>query len=111
MARNNSLGRCIQYILDLTKRWGNLAMWKRDPEMSDADCNLDYFMNEVVFAGDPADVTRQLLDLRERLGPFGTLVMVAHDWDDKQRWLHSLELFATEGMPALNRQAGVVESR
>ena len=80
-------------------------MWKRDPAMSDADCNLDYFMNEVVIAGDPAEVTRQLLDLRDRVGTFGTLVLVAHDWDDKQRWLHSLELFATEVMPALNRLA------
>jgi len=101
IAHSNSLGRCIQYILDLTRRWGNIAMWKRDPAMSDADCNLDYFMNEVVIIGDPAEVTRQLVELRERIGPFGTLVMVAHDWDDKARWLHSLELFATEVMPAL----------
>ena len=39
-------------------------MWKRDPTMSDADCDLDYFLNEVVIAGDPDEVTRQLLDLR-----------------------------------------------
>jgi alkanesulfonate monooxygenase SsuD/methylene tetrahydromethanopterin reductase-like flavin-dependent oxidoreductase (luciferase family) len=105
IARSNSLGRCIQYILDLTRRWGSIAMWKRDPDMSDADCNLEYFMNEVVIAGDPADVTRQLIELRERVGTFGTLVMVAHDWDDKHRWLHSLDLFAKEVMPAINRHA------
>ena len=106
--RSNSLGRCLQYILDLTRRWGNLAMWKRDPAMSEADCNLDYFMNEVVVAGSPDDVSRQLLELRERVGSFGTLVMVAHDWDDKERWLHSLELFAEEVMPALGKQFRVV---
>jgi alkanesulfonate monooxygenase SsuD/methylene tetrahydromethanopterin reductase-like flavin-dependent oxidoreductase (luciferase family) len=72
--------------------------------MSDADCNLDYFMNEVVIAGDPPEVARQLLELRERVGPFGTLVLVAHDWDDKGRWVHSLELFANEVMPVLARQ-------
>jgi alkanesulfonate monooxygenase SsuD/methylene tetrahydromethanopterin reductase-like flavin-dependent oxidoreductase (luciferase family) len=102
-ARSSSLGRCIQYILDLTRRWGNTAMWKRDPNMADADCNLDYFMNEVVIAGDPADVTRQLLDLRNQIGAFGTLVVVAHDWDDRRRWLHSLELLAKEVVPALNK--------
>ena len=102
MARAGSLGRCIQYILDPTHRWGNIAMWKRDPDMSDADCNLDYFMNEVVIAGDPPEVARQLLELRERLGSFGTLVLVAHDWDDKARWFHSLELFAGAVLPALN---------
>ncbi|MBI3465275.1 MAG: LLM class flavin-dependent oxidoreductase [Planctomycetes bacterium] len=103
-ARSGSLGRCIQYILDLTRRWGNIAMWKRDPDMSDADCNLDYFMNEVVIAGDPPEVTRQLLDLRSRIGPFGRLVLVAHDWDDRDRWLHNLELFANEVVPSLTRQ-------
>jgi alkanesulfonate monooxygenase SsuD/methylene tetrahydromethanopterin reductase-like flavin-dependent oxidoreductase (luciferase family) len=102
-ARESSLGRCLTYILELTRRWGNLSMWKRDPNMSDPECGLDYFLNEVVIAGNPMDVSRQLLDLRERIGPFGTLVMVAHDWDNKERWLHSLELFATEVMPALNR--------
>ena len=50
---------------------------------------------------DPPEVTRQLLELRERLGSFGTLVLVAHDWDDKARWVHSLELFAGVVMPAL----------
>jgi alkanesulfonate monooxygenase SsuD/methylene tetrahydromethanopterin reductase-like flavin-dependent oxidoreductase (luciferase family) len=102
-ARAGSLGRCIQYILDLTRRWGNIAMWKRDPDMSDADCHLDYFLNEVVIAGDPPEVTRQLLELRRHLGSFGTLVLVAHDWDEKARWIHSLDLFAGEVMPALLR--------
>jgi alkanesulfonate monooxygenase SsuD/methylene tetrahydromethanopterin reductase-like flavin-dependent oxidoreductase (luciferase family) len=102
LVRANSLGRCIQYILDLTRRWGTIAMWKRDPDMSDADCNLDYFLNEVVIAGDPVGVARQLRDLRERIGEFGTLVLVAHDWDDKQAWVHSLELFAKEVIPRLN---------
>jgi alkanesulfonate monooxygenase SsuD/methylene tetrahydromethanopterin reductase-like flavin-dependent oxidoreductase (luciferase family) len=104
IARENSLGRSINYILELSRRWGNISMWKRDPSMSDAECSLDYFLNEVVIAGDPDSVTRQLLELRERIGRFGTLVMVAHDWDDKKRWLHSLELFATEVMPALNKK-------
>ena len=77
-------------------------MWKRNEEMSESDCNLDYFMNEVVIAGDPQEVTKQILQLRETVGPFGTLVLVAHDWDDKERHLHSLELFSKEVMPALN---------
>jgi alkanesulfonate monooxygenase SsuD/methylene tetrahydromethanopterin reductase-like flavin-dependent oxidoreductase (luciferase family) len=100
-ARSSSLGRCIQYILDLTRRWGNIAMWKRDADMSDDACNLDYFLNEVVIAGDPADVARQLFDLRERTGPIGTLVVVAHDWDDKRRWLRSIELLTKDVLPIL----------
>ena len=103
LARGNSLGSCIQYILDLTDRTSGsgLAMWKPNPAMSDDDCNLDYFMDQVIIAGDPDEVTRQILALRERVGPFGTLVLVAHDWDDRDTWLRSLELFSSEVVPRL----------
>lgn len=94
LARGNSLGWCIQYILELTRRGPGVGMWKRNPEQSDAECNLNYFLDEVLIVGDPAEVSRRLLALRDRVGDFGTLVLVAHDWDDKGRWLRSLELFA-----------------
>jgi len=108
LAADNSLGRCIQYILNLTRRTSptGLAMWKPSPQMAESDCNLDYFLKEVVIAGDPPHVTAQLLELREQAGPFGSLVVVAHDWDDRQRWLHSLELFAHQVMPAYHRSIG-----
>jgi alkanesulfonate monooxygenase SsuD/methylene tetrahydromethanopterin reductase-like flavin-dependent oxidoreductase (luciferase family) len=105
LARRNSLGFCIQYILDLTRATTptGVAMWKRDKQQADSDCTLDYFMDEVIIAGNPEDVTRQLLELREQIGPFGTLVLTAHDWDDRDRWTHSLELFAREVVPAFNK--------
>ncbi len=103
IARGNSLGRCIQYILDLTRRGPGVEMWKRNPDQPDDRCNLDYFLDEVLIVGDPPEVTRQLRELRGRIGAFGTLVLVAHDWDDRSRWLRSLELFAREVRPALER--------
>lgn len=104
IARTNSLGSCLQYILDLTRATApnGISMWKRDASQSDSDCNLDYFLNEVVIAGDPEHVASQLVQLRERIGHFGSLVLVAHDWDDRQRWLRSLELFAKEVVPRFN---------
>lgn len=96
LARRNSLGRCIEYILELSRRGPGLDLWKRNPQMSDADCNLDYFLDEVLIVGDPPTVAQKITSLRERIGPFGTLVLVAHDWDDKAAWLRSLKLFATE---------------
>jgi hypothetical protein len=44
-----------------------------------------------------------VLQLRERIGRFATLVLVAHDWDDRSSWLRSLELFGKHVAPALNR--------
>ena len=50
----------------------------------------------------------RLLDLMEETGPFGTLILMGYDWDDKPSWLRSMELFSKELMPALNRAvAGV----
>jgi alkanesulfonate monooxygenase SsuD/methylene tetrahydromethanopterin reductase-like flavin-dependent oxidoreductase (luciferase family) len=105
LARGNSLSSSIQYILDLTRATAptGLAMWKRDEHQSDSECTLDYFMEDVVVAGDPEHVTRQLLELREQVGPFGTLILTAHDWDDRDRWRRSLELFAREVAPAMRR--------
>ena len=76
-------------------------MWKKSPDQPDELCNLDYFLNEVLIVGGPEEVARQLRELRAEVGPFGTLVLVAHDWDDRSRWLRSLELFVNEVLPAL----------
>jgi alkanesulfonate monooxygenase SsuD/methylene tetrahydromethanopterin reductase-like flavin-dependent oxidoreductase (luciferase family) len=108
VARSNSLGKCIEYILELCRRGPGLGAWKRNPQMADSDCNLDYFMDEVVIAGDPPTVAAKILQLQEKIGRFGTLVHVAHDWDDRARWLRSLDLFANEVMPILNRELAPV---
>jgi hypothetical protein len=109
LAQGNSLGSCIQYILDLTQATApnGVAMWKRDQQQTDSDCTLDYFMDDVVLAGAPSHVPQQLLQLREEAGPFGTLIQTAHDCDDRDQWIRSLELFITEVVPAFNRAIGV----
>jgi alkanesulfonate monooxygenase SsuD/methylene tetrahydromethanopterin reductase-like flavin-dependent oxidoreductase (luciferase family) len=80
-----------------------MQMWKPEPTMSETACNLEYFMRDVIIAGDPPHVAEQIIALRERIGAFGSLIMVAHDWDDRARWLHSLELFAREVVPIVKR--------
>jgi alkanesulfonate monooxygenase SsuD/methylene tetrahydromethanopterin reductase-like flavin-dependent oxidoreductase (luciferase family) len=105
-ARTNSLGRNFEYIGRLFDKGQGRRVYKRDPAMSDADCNLDYLMGEQIIAGSPDEVLRRLLLLTEETGPFGTLVLMSYDWDDKESWLHSMELFARELMPALNKAVG-----
>ena len=102
-ARTNSLGRNFEYIGRLFDKGLGRKVYKRDLAMSDADCNLDYLMGEQIIAGSPDEVLRRLLLLMEETGPIGTLVLMSYDWDDKQSWLHSMELFARELMPALNK--------
>jgi alkanesulfonate monooxygenase SsuD/methylene tetrahydromethanopterin reductase-like flavin-dependent oxidoreductase (luciferase family) len=102
--RTNSLGRNFEYIGRLwDKGPTGRRTYKRDPAMSDADCNLDYLMGEQIIAGSPDEVLRRLLLLFEEIGPCGTLVLMSYDWDDKESWVHSLELFARELVPSLNK--------
>lgn len=105
-ARSNSLGKCLEYIGVLFDKGLGRKIYKRDPEMSDADCNLDFLMDEQIIAGDVDEVVRRLLLMVEETGQFGTLVMMSYDWDDKQSWLHSTELFSKELIPALNKALG-----
>jgi alkanesulfonate monooxygenase SsuD/methylene tetrahydromethanopterin reductase-like flavin-dependent oxidoreductase (luciferase family) len=102
-ARSNSLGKNYEYIGRLLDKGPGRKMYKRDLSMSDAACNLDYLMREQIIAGDVDEVLRRLLLLIEETGPFGTLVLMGYDWDDKPSWVRSLELFARELMPALNK--------
>ncbi len=41
------------------------------------------------------------LALWEETGGFGTLLMITHDWDDKQKWVRCMELLTQEVMPVL----------
>ncbi len=107
-ARTNSLGQNYEYIGKLFDRGLGRRIYKRDPNMSDADCNLDYLMQEQIIAGDVDEVLRRLLNLIEETGVFGTLVLMGYDWDDKPSWLRSMQLFARELMPALNKAVGPV---
>ncbi len=103
-ARSNTVAANFEYIGTLLKRGGRgIGMFKRDPNMPDADCDLDYLMGEQIIAGDVDTVLERIESIRTEVGDFGTLVMMSYDWDDKDSWLRSLELFATELMPALNQ--------
>jgi alkanesulfonate monooxygenase SsuD/methylene tetrahydromethanopterin reductase-like flavin-dependent oxidoreductase (luciferase family) len=108
LARRNSLGQNYEYIGRLFDKGLGRKLYKRDPNMSDADCNLDYLMQEQIIAGDVNEVLQRLLRLIEETGTFGTLVLMSYDWDDKNRWKNSMRLFARELMPALNKAVAPV---
>jgi alkanesulfonate monooxygenase SsuD/methylene tetrahydromethanopterin reductase-like flavin-dependent oxidoreductase (luciferase family) len=105
-ARTNSLGQNYEYIGGLFDKGLGRGIYKRDPGMSDSDTNLGFLMTEQIIAGDVDEVLSRLLQLIDETGPFGTLVLMSYDWDDKESWLHSMNLFANELMPALNKAVG-----
>jgi hypothetical protein len=102
-ARTNSVGQNFQYLASLMDSGPGRGFLKRDLEMPDADCDMDFWLSEQIIAGDVDFALTRLLALIEECGPFGTLILMSFDWDDKASWLRNLELFATELMPALNK--------
>ena len=107
-ARHNSLGQNYEYIGRLFDKGLGRRIYKRDLNMPDAECNMDFLMGEQIIAGDVEEVLRRLLILIEETGTFGTLILMSYDWDDKASWVRSMELFAHELMPALNKAVGGV---
>ena len=102
-ARSNSLGKNYEYIGGLFDKGLGRRIYKRDLDMPNSECNLDFLMTEQIIAGDVDEVLRRLLQLIEETGTFGTLILMSYDWDDKASWVRSMELFAKELMPALNK--------
>jgi alkanesulfonate monooxygenase SsuD/methylene tetrahydromethanopterin reductase-like flavin-dependent oxidoreductase (luciferase family) len=74
--------------------------------MPDSEVTTDYMLDRLVIAGTPAQVVDELLAFRDEIGAFGTLVYCGVDWVDPQLARRSLELMATEVVPALNRALG-----
>ena len=46
-------------------------------------------------------MTEKLAAFRDEVGPFGTLIATAHDWDDRALWQRSMRLLAGEVVPRL----------
>jgi alkanesulfonate monooxygenase SsuD/methylene tetrahydromethanopterin reductase-like flavin-dependent oxidoreductase (luciferase family) len=79
-----------------------LFMVKPDLEMPDEAVTADAIKRGMIIAGSPRRVLDQLVALRDEIGPFGTLLMAGHDWDQPKLWRRSMELLATEVMPRLD---------
>ncbi len=107
LARSNSVAGGFRYICDLLDRSNrSRGMFKRDQETPDSEVDVDYWMREQIIAGDPDFALERILEMTEETGEFGTLVMMGYDWDDKDVWVNSMELFANELMPRVNGALG-----
>ena len=86
------------------RRWRRpsaLSMIKPRAEMSDDECTAEAIMRECVIHGSPRTVLDKLVALRERVGPFGTLLQIGLDWSGpNEAWERDgMRLLAHEVMP------------
>lgn len=101
-ARHSAFGRSFDYLIKLIGP-GGLNNLKTDPAMPDAAVTVDYCINELAIVGDVDECIRRLQEVWTMTGGFGTLLTIAHDWDDQAQWTRSLQLLMQEVIPALPR--------
>jgi alkanesulfonate monooxygenase SsuD/methylene tetrahydromethanopterin reductase-like flavin-dependent oxidoreductase (luciferase family) len=87
-------------------RAGRANLFKTDPAAPDSSVTIDSIVDRLVIAGTVEQVTAQLLEFREVVGEFGTLLYCGMDWVDPDLARRSMELMAQEVMPAVNRATG-----
>jgi alkanesulfonate monooxygenase SsuD/methylene tetrahydromethanopterin reductase-like flavin-dependent oxidoreductase (luciferase family) len=102
-ALDGAIGRDYReyFLRNARKQPGRINMFKEHPELPDDDVTPEYLLDHLWIVGDPDEVARKLRAVYERVGGFGTLLALAHDWPDRSVWDRSMTLLANEVMPQL----------
>jgi alkanesulfonate monooxygenase SsuD/methylene tetrahydromethanopterin reductase-like flavin-dependent oxidoreductase (luciferase family) len=100
-ALSGTLGRSFEYLAQLLKDTNMINLIKHDEAFPDDEVTVEYVLKQLCIIGDVKEVKRQLEEVWEITGGFGTLLMIAHDWDNKEKWVRSMELLKEQVLPAL----------
>ena len=90
------------YFLRLLPKLRGFEMLKTDPAMPDAEVTLEYLLDNIWIVGDPPTVAARLAALRDEVGGFGSLLVIAHEWQPRAAWMRSMELLQHDVLPRLN---------
>jgi alkanesulfonate monooxygenase SsuD/methylene tetrahydromethanopterin reductase-like flavin-dependent oxidoreductase (luciferase family) len=89
------------YFLPLLKKTRGLDILKVDPGMPDSDVTLDYLLDQIWIVGGPDTVAARLAALRDQVGGFGTLLVIAHEGRPQAAWERSMTLLRDQALPQL----------
>ncbi|MCS0502838.1 LLM class flavin-dependent oxidoreductase [Ancylobacter mangrovi] len=94
------------YMYKVYERMGAGALLAPFRDTDPATITHELVRDNFVIYGSPETVTRKILELRDEVGPFGTLMMTSHEWEDESVMRRSMELLARRVMPAVNEALG-----
>jgi alkanesulfonate monooxygenase SsuD/methylene tetrahydromethanopterin reductase-like flavin-dependent oxidoreductase (luciferase family) len=92
------------YMFQVYARMDAAALLAPMPGMDAASITHVMVRDNFVIHGSPETVARKLLTFRKEVGPFGTLMMTAHDWTAKASMRKSMELLVTKVMPVVREE-------
>jgi alkanesulfonate monooxygenase SsuD/methylene tetrahydromethanopterin reductase-like flavin-dependent oxidoreductase (luciferase family) len=87
------------YMFQVYERMGSAALLAPWPGMNPTEITPQLVRDQFVIYGSVETVAAKILALREEVGPFGTLMMTAHDWTEKAEMRKSMQLLARDVMP------------
>ncbi|WP_025772254.1 LLM class flavin-dependent oxidoreductase [Thioalkalivibrio sp. HK1] len=97
-----------EYLLSGFRRRGAVFLVKESDEVADEAITPVGIAESLVIAGTPDRVLDRLIAFREEVGDFGTLLDVAHDWQDPVLGKRSMQLLAEEVMPRFRRHCQAI---
>jgi alkanesulfonate monooxygenase SsuD/methylene tetrahydromethanopterin reductase-like flavin-dependent oxidoreductase (luciferase family) len=100
-ALNGPFADSLMYLRGMLAIANMVDLPKNDPNMADEAVDAEYLVDNLAIVGSPDTVTARLQELYDITGGFGTVLMIAHDWDDKAKMKRSMELMANEVLPRL----------
>jgi alkanesulfonate monooxygenase SsuD/methylene tetrahydromethanopterin reductase-like flavin-dependent oxidoreductase (luciferase family) len=81
---------------------GRLELFKAHRGQPDDEVTLDGICDQLIIRGSPNKVAEQILEFREQVGDFGTLLYAGKDWRDPKLAKRSMTLLAEKVMPKVN---------
>ena len=101
-AINGTIGRDFRdYFFQMLPDSPYFNLLKTHDDMPDEDVTLEYMAENVWIVGSPDDVEAKIRNLYAEIGGFGVLLEMGHEWEPRDKWLHSMELLANDVMPRL----------
>ncbi|MGE4220587.1 MAG: LLM class flavin-dependent oxidoreductase [Alphaproteobacteria bacterium] len=99
-----------EYVMSSFKRRNAYFMLKADEREPDEMMTPLRAVANVAVAGTPGRVLDRLIAFREQVGPFGTLLMTAHDWDKPALWTTSMRLLAEQVLPRFRQHCAATDA-
>lgn len=102
-----SLYYYFDYLWTVMKRANYTVVMKEDPNAPDESITTEDLIKSMTIYGTPKTVTEKLVAFRERVGPFGGLLMSSPDGSGPEldRQLKTMKHLAEDVMPKLRRAA------
>jgi alkanesulfonate monooxygenase SsuD/methylene tetrahydromethanopterin reductase-like flavin-dependent oxidoreductase (luciferase family) len=97
-------GQYFRLMMSKLFRVGAHHLFADHPGQAPGEITLSRTLERQVIAGCAERVADEIQELREEVGPFGTLLYTGHDWADEARARRSMELMAKEVWPRLSER-------